>query len=209
MPLNSVYRVRTRGRLRGQRVEFGVHIQWVSGSGGPDDLAGSWTATIMPLVLAATSTACNFDEVVVTDVSPDGDESFVMPLTQPNPGLLTGDALPGQNAMLVQLRTGQKGRRRHGRFFLPGLTEQYHTDGQVTGTQLTAVQALAAGILNTYGPTGVESSYRLVVYSPPSPEYKPPKIPKVRTDTIITIVRTFLVDGYVRTQRRRSIGTGE
>lgn len=209
MPIGSTYRVRTRGHLRGQRVEFGVHIRWATGSGGTEDLADSWVATIMPLIDAATSAEVNWEEVVVADTSDAGDESFVRALTQPHPGTLTGEALPGQNAAVVQLRTGVKGRRRHGRFYLPGLTETGTADGQVVGAQRTAIQALGAGILNAYGPTGTEPNYQLVIYSPPSPEYHPPKVPKVRTDTITTPVRTVVVDPYVRTQRRRSIGTGE
>lgn len=209
MALNSVYRVRTRGTQRGQRVEFGVHIQNVTAAREPDDLAASWVATAMPLITAATSAAVNWDEVVVSDTSATGEESVELAITQPHPGTIAGDSLPNQNAMLVGLRTGTKGRRRRGRFYLPGVAESGQTDGVITGAQLTAVQALAQGIINAYGGGGTETNWRLVIYSPPSPPFVPKAAPPVHTDTLITPVTSHDIDEVIRTQRRRSIGVGE
>lgn len=208
MAINSVYRVRTRGTQRGQQVEFGVHIQNVLASREPSDLAASWVATAFPLVKAATSASVNWDEVVVSDTDKNGSESVELPLTQPNPGSIAGDALPNQNAMLVGLRTGVKGRRRRGRLYLPGVAEGGQTDGVLTGAQLTAVQAFAQGIVNAYGSGGTETNWRLVIYSPPTPAFKPKTPPPVHTDTIITPVTSQDIDEVIRTQRRRSIGVG-
>jgi hypothetical protein len=208
MALDSVYRVRTLGRLRSQRVEFGVHAQQVLASGGPDDLLASWAATIMPLVVAATSAEVNWESLIASDTSETGDESVDLELTQPMPGALGSDCLPGQNAVCVQLRTGTKGRRRRGRFFLPGVTETGHQNGRLTGAQLTAVQGLAQGIVNAYGPAGTETSYRLVVFSPEVLTFPPPKPKKPRPGTIISRIVGTNIDEIVRTQRRRSIGTG-
>lgn len=209
MALNSIYRVRTRGTLRGQRIEWGVHIQQVLASGGPADLAGSWVASVMPLVDAATSQEINWDDVLVSDTATAGSEQQILPLTQPHPGLVTGDCLPGQNAVVVSLRSGVKGRRRRGRFFLPGVSEANQANGLVTGSQLTAITALADGLRTHYGPTGSEASYRLVVYSPPTPPFKAPKPPPVHTDTLVTPVVALPVDPVIRTQRRRTIGVGQ
>lgn len=208
MALDSVYRLRTIGTLRGQRVEFGVHLQQVSASGGPEDMLASWAATIMPLVVAATGAEVNWDGLIASDTSEAGDESVDLGLTQPNPGAITGDTMPGQNAVVIQLRTGTKGRRRRGRFFLPGLVETGHTNGRITGAQQTAIQGLAQGLINTYGPAGSETNYRLVVYSPEVLTFAPPKPKKPRPGTIITRITGTNIDEVVRTQRRRSIGTG-
>lgn len=208
MALNSVYRVRTRGTFRGQRVEFGVHVQNVTTARPPEDLAASWAATAVPLIKAAISSAVNLDEIVVSDTDRDGDESVELPLTQPNPGALAGDALPNQNAVVIGWRTGLKGRRRRGRMYLPGITESGNTDGVLVGSQLTAVQALAQGLVNAYGAGGTETSWRMVVYSPPTPPFKAPTPPPVHTDTLITPITTHDIDEVIRTQRRRSIGVG-
>ena len=208
MPAGDIVRLRTRGTQGASRVEFGVHLQYVTQSARADDLAASWTATIMPLVLAATSSKVNWDEIVVSDTSPTGQESFTLPLTQPNPGTLSGDTLPPQNAAVIGLRTGVKGGRRRGRIYLPGLTELGNTDGKLSSAQLTAVQGLAQGILNTFGPSGVETDYRLVIYSPERLTFPTPRPPKPRPGRIITPVQGTVIDPNIRTQRRRSIGVG-
>jgi len=201
-------RVRTRGTLLGQKVEFGVHLRYQTAAANAEDLAASWTATIMPLVLAATSLDCNWDQIVVSDTSPTGLESVVLPLTQPNPGTVIGDSLPPQDAAVISLRTGSKGGRKRGRFYLPGLSENYQNDGQMSGAQLTAVQALANGIVTAYGAGGSETAYRLVVYSPEVLTFPAPKPKKPRPGTVITDVTSYVVSPVIRTQRRRSIGLG-
>jgi hypothetical protein len=201
-------RVRTRGTLLGQKVEFGVHIRYQTAAANAEDLAASWTATIMPLVVAATSTDANWEQVVVSDTSSTGLESVVLPLTQPNPGTVIGDSLPPQDAAVISLRTGSKGGRKRGRFYLPGLTENYQQDGQMMGAQLTAIQALGNGIVEAYGAGGSETAYRLVVYSPEVLTFPEPKPKKPRPGRIITDVTSYVVSPVIRTQRRRSIGLG-
>lgn len=211
MPAGDVYKVRTRGTLRGQRVEFGVHLVQTTAAGGAQDLAGSWVATIMPLVTAATSAEVNWDDVLVADtktVAQGGLESFVLGLTQPNPGLITGDCMPGQNAVVVSWRTGIKGGRRRSRFYVPGISETNHAGGLVTGSQLAAVQALAQGILNAYGPGGAEPDYGLRVWSPEDVTPPPVRPFKPRPGVQITPITSFQIDQRIRTQRRRQIGVG-
>jgi hypothetical protein len=208
MALNTVFRLRTRGNMFGSIVEFGVHLQQVLSSGGASDLAGSWIANVMPLVLAASSEHISWTEIVISDVDPGTALTLHTALTQPNPGLIVGEALPGQNAACVQLRSLTKGRRHRGRFFFPGIGEAGSSNAALTGAQLTAIQNLAAQLLTFYGPSGTQTSYRLVVYSPPTPPFKPKPAPPVHTDTLITPVNTTLVDVNIRTQRRRAIGVG-
>lgn len=211
MATDDTFRIRTRGTLRGQALEFGVHIRFTSSSGTPEDLAATWVATIMPGVLAASSAEVNYNEVVVADVrkAVDGGlASIVLPLTQPNPGLVVGECLPNQNAIVVGLRTGRKGKRYNGRLYLPPPVEANTSNGVVTGAQLTAVQALAQLLVNTFGPGGTEPQYQLVIYSPPTPPFKPKVAPPVHIDTLKTPVTTHDIDQVVRSQRRRSIGVG-
>jgi hypothetical protein len=211
MPAGDTYKVRTRGTLRAQKVEFGVHLTQTGVTGSVQDIASSWVATIVPLALAAMSTEVNLDDVVVSDVktvAQGGVESFVLGITQPSPGTITGDALPGQNAAVISLRTGIKGGRRRGRFYVPGLSEANVAGGLISGGQLTAIQALAAGIINAYGPGGTNANYRLNVWSPEVLTFKPPRTPKPRPGVQLTPVTSFVVDNRVRTQRRRQLGVG-
>lgn len=211
MALGDTYKVRLRGTMRGQSVETGFHISQILSDGDAADLAGSVVASVMPLVLAATSVEVNWNEVVVSDVRSAADgglASVTLPLTQPNPGLVTGDALPNQNAMVIGLRTGRKGGRYNGRMFVPGISETTTLNGNITGSQLTALQALASGLITLYGPSGTEPNYRIQIYSPPSPPPPPVKTPAVRVGVIKTQVTGHDIDQVIRTQRRRSQGVG-
>jgi len=208
MALNTVYRLRTRGTLFSQTVEFGVHIQQILSSGGAQDLGSSWAANIMPLVFAATSTSCNWVESVISDVDPGTDLTVHFGFTQPAPGTITGDTLPGQNAIVVQLRSLTKGKRTRGRFYLPAIAEPSTLNAQLINPQLTAVQNLAQQLITFYGPAGSQTSYRLVIFSPPTPPFKAPTPPPVHTNTLITPVNSTTVDVNVRTMRRRAIGVG-
>jgi hypothetical protein len=208
MAANDVVKVRTRGTLLGSRVEWGVHIRYVTVGANAQDLASSWVATVVPAMLAAVSQDSNWTNVTISDTNPTGSETVDLPITQPSPGTLTGDSLPPQDAAVVSLRTGIKGGRRRGRFYLPGLSETFQVDGRLTGTQLTNIQALIQAILNAYGPSGTESDYRLVVYSPEKLTFAPPRVPKPRPGTLTTQVTGWVVDPVIRTQRRRAIGVG-
>lgn len=203
MPAGDVVRLRTIGSLLGQNVQFGLHFRYQTTGASASDLAASWEANIMDLVKAATSASCNYTTIMVADTDPNGAETAELTLTQPNPGGVAGDVLPPQCAAVISLRTGQKGRRRRGRFYVPGLVETYQQDGRLIGAQLTSLQALAQGIINFYGDTGSETDYRACVWSPQNLEATPP-----RPGDLATILRTAQVDTVVRTQRRRSLGVG-
>jgi hypothetical protein len=208
MAVDDVVRLRTRGTLLGSRVEFGVWIQYTTAEADAVDLCASWTAEVMPAVLAATSSDCNWDSLYVSDPDVDGAESVNFPLTQPNPGTQVGDSLPPQDAVVIGLRTGEKGGRKRGRIYVPGITEAGSTNGVLASAQRTAMQGLGQQIIETYGPTGTNPQYRLVIYSPEVLTFAPPKPKKPRPGTIITPVRSFAMDPVIRTQRRRSIGVG-
>ena len=208
MALNSIYRVRTQGTYRNQAIELGAHVQQVTAVGGASDLAGAWANGVGPLVIAATSADVNWRGVLVTDTNEAGEESYFFGFTQPSPGTQAGESLPNQNAAVVRLLTGVKGRRRRGRFYVPGITETANAGGSLTGTQLTAIQALGTGMIGLFGPAGSNANYRLVVYSPPTPAYVPKPPPPSHSDTLVTPVTAASVDTVIRTQRRRAIGVG-
>jgi hypothetical protein len=208
MATGDHYRLRMMGSLRGSKVEFGVHFEQTGGTGGAQEIANHWAANITPLVTAATSVEVNWDEVLVADVNPEGQESVHVALTQPLPGLITGDCLPGQNSIVVQLSTGRKGRAGHGRFYVPGISESSSANGLLAGTQLTAIQALGNGLESFYGPGGTFSAYRLCIYS--AEELDPPRVRpfKPRPGIVSRLVTDTRVDPIIRTTRRRAIGVG-
>jgi hypothetical protein len=208
MTIGHTYRVRTQGTLLNQKVEWGVHMRHVGPGGDLTDFVNSWVATIGPLLIAATSASVNWDRLTVTDVADDGDESITFGFTQPYPGAIAGEVLPPQNSLLLSFSTGQKGRRRHGRAYIPGVSETNTSNGLVTGAQLTALQALGQGLTNTYRAGGTEPQYQLVVYSPEQLEAPPPKPFKPRPGELITFINAAIASEVVRTQRHRAFGVG-
>lgn len=208
MTIGHVYRVRTQGTLMNQKVEWGVHMRHVGPGGDLTDFVNSWVATIGPLLIAATSSAVNWDRLTVVDVADDGDESVTFGFTQPYPGAVTGDALPPQNSMLLSFSTGQKGRRRHGRAYIPGVSESNTAGGLLTGSQLTALTALGQGLTNAYKAGGTESQYQLCVYSPEELDPPKPKTFKPRPGELITLITSAIASEVIRTQRHRAFGVG-
>lgn len=208
MAAGDHYRLRMMGTLRASHVEFGVHFEQTAGSTGASELAAHWAANVSTLVTAATSVEVNWDEVQVSDVSETGTRTVHVSLSQPSPGLITGDCLPGQNSIVVQLNTNTKGRAGHGRFYLPGVSESSSGNGVISGTQLAAVTALANGLENFYGPGGIFANYRLCIYSPE--QLDPPRVRpfKPRAGIVSRLVEDTRVDPIIRTTRRRAIGVG-
>lgn len=208
MTIGHTYRVRTQGTFFNQKVEWGVHMRHVGPGGDLDDFIGAWVATVGPLLIAATSSAVNWDRLSVSDVDEAGDESRDFAFTQPYPGAVTGDALPPQNTMLVSFKTGQKGRRRRGRAYVPGVSETNAAGGLLTGTQLTALQALGVGLTNAFKAGGTEPQYQLVVYSPEQLTPPPPRPFTPREGTLNTLITNAVADSVIRTQRHRAFGVG-
>lgn len=208
MAVGDTYRIRHRGTLRGARVETGYYLTAVTAPGDPDDAAGAAVAVVQPLLDAATSAEVNWNEILVSDVETTGSEQVVMSLTQPHPGLVTGECLPNQAAVVLGLRTGTKGGRHRGRMYIPGISEANHSLGRVTGSQLAAIQALGAGLITNYGPTGGDPAWRIQIYSPEDTTPPPVKPFKPRVGTIKTQVRSVDVDDLIASQRRRRPGTG-
>lgn len=208
MAAGDHYRLRMIGTLRTSKVEFGVSFEQTSGTTGAQELANHWAANMTTLVTGATSVEVNWDEVVVADVSPTGAQSVHVALTQPLPGLITGECLPGQNSVVVQFTTGRKGRGSHGRIYLPGISESSSAGGLVAGSQLTAIGALANGLENFYGPGGLFGQYRMCIYS--SEQLEPPRVRpfKARPGVVTNLVTDTRVDPIIRTTRRRAIGVG-
>jgi hypothetical protein len=171
-------------------------------------LAASYETGVIPLVQAATSAECTWLEITVAATKEGGDETHKRPLPAATIGLVTGDGLPGQNAMLVSVHTGTRGRRYRGRFYVPGISETSQVGGRVIAPQLTALNALAEGIQTQFTGTG-NANWALTVFSPKSPDPKPPKPIKLKAETFDTLVGDLIADSVIVTQRRRRLGVGQ
>lgn len=205
--INDVVRLTVRGTMHGSTVMFGHHFRAKTSTGTFAALAASYQSGIIPLVTAATSAEVTWLSISVAGTKVGADETLNAPLPAATIGALTGDALPGQNSMLVSVHTGVKGRRYRGRFYVPGVTETSSTGGRIIGAQLTALNALAEGLQTQFTGSG-NANWELAVYSPASPPYTPPPPPKLKADTITTPATDLIADSVIVTQRRRRLGVG-
>lgn len=203
----DIVRLSVRGTFQGSAVMYGHHFRAKSIPGSFVGLATAYQATVIPLLVAATSAEVTWVDLTVAAMRPDGDETLRHPLPAATIGTQTGDALPGQNSMLVSVHTGVRGRRRRGRFFVPGVSETSQIGGRIIAPQLTALNALAEGIETAFTGSG-NVNWELCVYSPVSPPPPPVKVPKVKTDTITTPATNLIADSVIVTQRRRRLGVG-
>lgn len=205
--INDIVRLSVIGTLHGSRVMYGHHFKAKSIPGTFQGLALAYQTTVTALLTAATSAEVTWQEITVSGTRSDSDETHHLPFPAATIGALTGDALPGQNSMLVSVHTGVKGKRRRGRFYVPGIVESSTIGGRVIAPQLTALNALAEGIQTAFTGSG-NVNWALTVYSPASPPPPPPKTPKLKPDTIDTLVTDLIADSLVVTQRRRRLGVG-
>jgi hypothetical protein len=205
--VNDVVRLNVIGSLNNSTVMYGHHFRAKTTSGTFQTLASSYISGVTTLLTAATSAAVTWLEVTVAGMRSDADETHHAPFPAATVGTLAGDALPGQNSMLVSVHTGKKGRRSRGRFYVPGISETSSIGGRIIAPQLTALNSLAEGIQTQFTGSG-NANWELIVYSPASPPYVAPPAPKLKLDTISTAVTDLIADSLVVTQRRRRLGVG-
>jgi hypothetical protein len=128
------------------------------------------------------------------------------------------DMLPPQCACVITLITGFAGRRRRGRFYYYGLSEQQQASGNWTGGLVAAVEAVFAGQVVQYGAAGTDADFEWNVWSSRTatgcaPNVNPPfQLTPVDTPNpgdAYRPVTTTVVRGTVFTQRRRTPGVGQ
>jgi hypothetical protein len=206
---NDVVRLSVLGTMFNQRVQYGHHFRFATAGGTMQGLATAYEAAILATLRAATSVDVTWQYLMVQDVRPTGPETLRHPLPAASVGQIAGEGAPPQTTAVISVHTGQKGRRRRGRFYVPGLAEAGTTGGNITGAQLTALTALSETLQTTFGATGTDTEYKLVVYSPEKLTFptKPP--PPPRPGIVTTPATDLILDPRVMTQRRRRLGVGE
>ena len=209
MAVNDVVRLSVLGTMFNQRVQYGHHFRFQTPAASMTGLASAYEAAILATLRAATSADVTWQYLMVQDVRPTGPETLRHPLPAASVGQIAGEGAPPQTTAVISVHTGQKGRRRRGRFYVPGLAESGTTGGNITGAQLTALTALGETLQTTFGTGGSNADYRLVVYSPEKLTAPPPPVFKPRTGTITTEATDLILDTRVMTQRRRRLGVGE
>lgn len=147
-PAPDIAEVEVRQTLQGVPVENVLHF--VNTLGAPWDagtiqaLANSVLAAWSTYVLTVQCTALSLRSVLAKDLSAEVAPMFeAFPLV-PVTGVLTGPAMPNQNALVLTKRSGLTGRSARGRIYHCGFTEDQVSGNFVLDTYADAVN-------NAYG----------------------------------------------------------
>jgi len=105
-------------------------------------------------------------------------------------------------AVVCTKRTGEAGKSKRGRFYLPGVPVGFTTTDVVNSTGMTALQNMAAGMLTAFGDAGTDEIWQIGVYSKALGGTAPYTTGGWRPITSIDI------QAILGNQRRRRIGVG-
>lgn len=152
------------------------------------EIAEGWETSVLPNYLALLQNQYAVDMLRVRKLD---DPSIGVDYDLSGSGARTGEACPPQTTALIKWRTAKFGKSYRGRSYLSPISETDQNGGGITTTLETALEAFA-GVAQGF--TAGASFLTLQVYS--------------RTLNEVTPVTTFLVDGFMKTQRRRSRGVG-
>lgn len=134
---------------------------------------------------------------VVPGTQANVEESFAEVLGAGN----TSEPLPFHCAVVITWRTGLAGRSYRGRTYLTGAAEDQQNAGQWSSAFLAVVATFPVNMLATFGPTGSNANWQLVVISRVANGVE-------RATPIGTAITGYAVRQPVYTQTRRVIGRG-
>lgn len=151
-----------------------------------------------------------------SDCTPEGGLFFDGLLSGSLVGSGVGELLPHQCSLVTTLRTGQIGRRKRGRFYSPGYSENDQAVGLWNPSLITAIQGQWNAFLAIYSVVAPTSGWRVGVWSvreatgciPHPTERGHLRIDPPNEDEAFTPINGSITRGLVYTQRRRVIGVG-
>lgn len=172
----------------GQDGDIVTTMGWAGSSNDVQDDAGG-IVDAMAELMGNLADSCIFNSLSVT-VGQDGADDVTFELPTNTPGSSTGEALPPNNAILLQKRTGLGGRRGRGRSYLPGAVDSgVNEDGTLDGGYQNGVQANIADCISGMAAVGADGFTPVLLHQ---------TAPFAPTDIL-----TWLCQPKIATQRTR------
>jgi hypothetical protein len=162
-------------------------------------LITAWEASAKAEYLACLSSRITLEKLEAKGVNGSTEEAEVNATDNGTGG--AGDITPLQSAPLISWRTGESGRRKRGRTYMPPIEETLQDAGNLTSTAIDRMEDFVPVALEV--DTGDGDDFELVIYSPEDLAATPP-----RPGTLITKVTGAIVQSIMATQRRRRQGSG-
>lgn len=168
--VNDLYQVVVRGYQEGQECNNVLHFKTLTPTGDVETfLILALIECFQDTLLPGLSSAFAYDTVKWKRVSPTLGPEHVTPFVVTFAGSEVGDSLPTFNAALISIRTGEGGRSKRGRMFLPGIpdTGTIKSNLDLSGNTWLAIVAFAACMATKFiqnEPIG-NNNFRIGVYS--------------------------------------------
>lgn len=197
---NRLIKAEVRFTWNSQQVENVLHFtgpQNVPSSGDLDDLATVIDNSVLSDWLDLMAATVTYREVYCESYQ--GPASLSRTLASGGVGLATGNSMAGNNTLCLSFRTPFTGRRRRGRFYTIGMSEEHQAAGEVTAAYRNAW--LAA--MNTLMSDAATAGFDLVVAS-----FADVNLPIPGPVQITNVNAIIVVDDYCDSQRRRLQGRG-
>lgn len=164
-PVPNVVQVNVRANLLGEPVENVLNFVTIPASAPTlaevedivDRVVDAWIDNILPVVGGNYT----LTSVLGTAIHDFGGAVYESTAGMPVDGAQSGEALPGQNAVVITHRTGFSGRNFRGRTYLCGFVESQVSGNFLTSGAQSAVSAAWAGFLAD----ALGSEWNLVVVS--------------------------------------------
>jgi len=162
-------------------------------------LITAWETDAKAEYLACLSSRITLEKLEAKGVNGSTEESEVNATDNGTGG--AGDIVPLTSAPLISWRTGEAGRRKRGRSYMPPIEEALQDAGNLTSGAVDTYEDFTA--VATEISTGDGDDFEMVIYSPEDLTATPP-----RPGTLITKVTGAIVQSVMGTQRRRRQGSG-
>lgn len=197
MAVGDIYRVAVEGRMFANDVVNVLHWRTNLSVGTVESevaaLGVAMENDFLPTYLGMIVPAYNCERIAVRGVTNPLLGVDVFPLDAV--GERPGDPEASQIAGLLNLRTGNIGRRFYGKIYLPGVPDADVVNGVISGDYSSDAVAALTDFMHISAVTGGGSfGFDLIVYS--------------RTFASFALVTTGFVSASPGTQRRRKIGRG-
>lgn len=126
-------------------------------------------------------------------------------------GVQTDNSLPSFCAGVLSLRTGLTGRTKHGRLYIPGVSENLSSASKLEGNYLGVLQSLGNLLVNRYGASGSTNIIRLGVFSRKLGVVRNPGPPPSLTYSTngLTIITAAIARPEIATMRKRKLARGQ
>lgn len=172
MPLSprGLYKIILVGELHGQLTQTAFHFKTSENSGQTSyktemqETMTDFRTNILPLYSIFCSQEWKGKSIIGVTLIPKSE--FFLEDSLPNTvGGQASESLPSFCAGLLSLRTGQGGRSRIGRLYLPGVSEDSVSNSRLEPTYYGLLSNFGAALVTRYGPNGAYPWVRLGVFS--------------------------------------------